>query len=312
MFDVLGAIGDYFTQNLGTDLFDKTANLIGKASPLFAAGFSLYLMLIIWGYYRNGFDESISDFLKKMLGWLVIIALAFNVDNYMSIAKLAYDFPDELTSWLAGTEVNANAAATISNQIKEMVAALDVLAKKAYWYEMQTQVMVVIAKFVVYVFGSVLASFAFFFYLLAKVNLALILLLGPIFIGAMLFPATRQYGMNWIGQILNYSVTICLYAVVFILQTSFIENQLAKWAANDSGIPNMNVVGAYEVMGTIVLLSIIFLMVLFSIPSIASALTGGAAIDSHRRAIAAVASTVTGGITKGRRLLRAGKNSMKG
>ena len=128
----------------------------------------------------------------------------------------------------------------------------------------------------------------------------------------MLFPATRQYGMNWIGQILNYSVTVCLYAVVFILQTSFIENQLAKWAANDSGIPNMNVVGAYEVMGTIVLLSIIFLMVLFSIPSIASALTGGAAIDSHRRAIAAVASTVTGGITKGRRLLRAGKNSMKG
>ena len=72
MFDVLGAIGDYFTQNLGTDLFDKTANLIGKVSPLFAAGFSLYLMLIIWGYYRNGFDESISDFLKKMLGWLLL------------------------------------------------------------------------------------------------------------------------------------------------------------------------------------------------------------------------------------------------
>ena len=311
MFDVLGAIGDYFTKNLGTNLFDKTGNLIGNAAPLFSAGFSLYLIIVLWGYYRNGFDESISDFVKRMLGWLIIIAIAFNADNYMTIAKLAYNLPDELTSWFSGQKVDSNAAATISKQIQSMVAALDTLAKKAYWYEIQTQVTVLIAKLVVFICGSILASFAFFFYLLAKVNLALVLLLGPIFIGAMLFPATRQYGMNWIGQILNYSVTVCLYAVVFIIQTAFIESQLAKWAANDSGIPNMNVVGAYEVMITIILLSIVFLMVLFSIPSIASALTGGAAIDSHRRAVAAVGSAMTGGVSRASTLLRSNKNSMK-
>ena len=59
------------------------------------------------------------------------------------------------------------------------------------------------------------------YYLIAKLSLAMVIVIGPMFIGSMLFPATRQWGMNWIGQTLNYSVTVVFYVILGALQNDF-------------------------------------------------------------------------------------------
>ncbi|WP_230471712.1 type IV secretion system protein, partial [Kingella kingae] len=67
-------------------------------------------------------------------------------------------------------------------------------------------------------FGIVVA-----YYLVAKISLAMVILIGPLFLGMMLFPSTRQYAMNWICQIFNYAVTIALFTILMSVQMNIFD-----------------------------------------------------------------------------------------
>lgn len=290
MHSVLIAMSEYITQNLGTNLFVKTGAFITNIAPVFSMGFGLYVVILAFYYYNRGLDESILDLTKKTIGWLLIIAFAFNAKNYAYLANLFYGLPEAMAGWFSGKEVNASVIEASVGHLNKSIASLDKLIKDASWYELQLQFTVFLAKVVVYFCGTVLVSFVFFFYLIAKLCLALTLMVGPLFIGAALFPATRQYAMNWLAQILNFAVTVTLYSVIFVLQTSFVEAQLEKWGT--SGIKN--IAGAYEVASMMVILTILFIIVVLSIPSITSALTGGAGVDGHGRTMGRLGANAIG------------------
>ena len=290
MNDILAAMSEYITKNLGSNLFTKTGAFIENIAPLFSMGFALYILLLSFYYYNRGIDESILDLSKKAIGWLLLIALAFNAKNYAHLANNLYLFPDAMAGWFSGSKIEASAMAASVGHIQDTLGALDKLIKDASWYELQLQFTVFLAKVIVYLCGTIIISFVFFFYLIAKLCLALTLMVGPIFIGAALFPATRQYAMNWLGQILNYAVTVTLYSLIFILQTGFVEGQLKKWGT--SGI--VNITGAYEVGMVMILMTVMFIIIVLSIPSIASALTGGAGVDAHGRTLGRLAANATG------------------
>lgn len=309
MNDVLAQMSEYITENLGSNLFEKTGAFIENIAPVFSMGFGLYIVLLMFYYYNRGFDESILDFTKKIIGWLLLIALAFNAGNYADLAGKLYQFPDAMAGWFSGSNVDVSAMKASVGHIQNTIAALDKLVDDASWYDLQLQFTVFLAKVVVYLCGTVLVSFVFFFYLVAKLCLALVLMVGPLFIGAALFPSTRQYSMNWLGQILNYAVTVTLYSIVFLLQTGFVEKQLEKWGT--SGI--VNVVGAYEVASMMIILTIMNIIVVLSIPSIAAALTGGAGVDAHGRTLGRMAANATGvGKIATRFISNMRSNGMKG
>ncbi len=68
---------------------------------------------------------------------------------------------------------------------------------------------------------EILLAVMFAFYVLGKVSLAMVLMIRPIFIGFGLFPATRQYAMNWIGQCLNYVFYDCVVIHIGFNEVSF-------------------------------------------------------------------------------------------
>ena len=106
----------------------------------------------------------------------------------------------------------------------------------------------------------------------------------------MLFPATRQWGMNWIGQILNYSVTVVFYVILGALQNDFFKNQLERAVVGEIG-------SVAQVVGLIPLFFLsttIFILVAWSIPSISSALTGGASVNGFSRTVMSVARWAKG------------------
>ena len=118
----------------------------------------------------------------------------------------------------------------------------------------------------------------------------MVIVIGPMFIGSMLFPATRQWGMNWIGQILNYSVTVVFYVILGALQNDFFKNQLERAVVGEIG-------SVAQVVGLIPLFFLsttIFILVAWSIPSISSALTGGASINGFSRTVMSVARWAKG------------------
>ncbi|MGN5421850.1 type IV secretion system protein, partial [Neisseria meningitidis] len=123
------------------------------------------------------------------------------------------------------------------------------------------------------------------FYLVAKISLAMVILIGPIFIGAMLFPATRQWGMNWVGQIMNYAVTVTFYVLLGTIQITFFEAHMLSMIETDlikvADKGSISLVVFIPIAFMFILSTIIFFVVALSIPSIASALTGGATIGGY-------------------------------
>lgn len=284
-------VTELFTSKLGPDLFERTGQFIEGIAPLFSMGLSLYVVLLTFYYYNRGFDESIVDLSKRVLVWLIIIAFAFNASNYAKLAEIIYALPDDLSELFGYEKTSIGAVETGLQSIDLMVASLDDISKDAAWYEFSTHLPVIGAKFIVLIAGYWLFLLAFAFYLISKVCLALTLMIGPLFLGAALFPGTRQYAMNWIGQCLNYAITIAMFTLLTAIQSDFVSNHVQRWAEDSA---TWNLAKAWDIVGQLLVLTFILTLTALSIPSIASALTGGAMADSHGRTI----GRFTGGISR--------------
>lgn len=302
---IFSEITNDLTALIENDLFARSADLIANIAPIFAAGFGLYVAFVMWGYQKMGLDDSISDLAKRMAGWLIIIALAFNAGNYSTLAQSIYGAPDEVASWLTGNTLSSGFVESQLNNVDEALGKLTILSKQVSGFDIEALITLAIAKFVVWIVGYLTVIFIWGFYMITKFSLALTLVLGPIFIGAMLFPATRQYGMNWIGQCLNYIITVSLYMGISLIQLSYVESTFTGFENKTTWVrgyvfamkevPDMGPV--WGLMGSLLIITIIFIPIVFSIPQIASALTGGAGVDGHGRIMERAArGAATGGI----------------
>lgn len=262
---------DFLLTSMGTDLFDKSANLITSIAPLFSIGFGIYFMIIILNAYGRGFDGNAVDFAKKTVAWLIIIMCAFNAAQYQKIANMLYEFPEWLSSTFNG-QFDASAIDTAWDSIMKAVENILASGAKLDWDDIAGKMIMWVAAGMLIFLGAIFFSIVLAYYLVAKLSLAMVLLIGPLFLGMMLFPSTRQYAMNWIGQIFNYSVTIAFFTILMSLQMKFFENHIIK-SLNDSEFHSAAELAI--VFPILITSTMIFIIVALNIPSIASALTGG-------------------------------------
>lgn len=283
-------IANNLLNGMGTDLFTKSGNLISGIAPVFQIGFGIYILLVALDAYNRGFDENVMDLGKRMFGWLLIIAFAFNSSQYQKIANILWMLPENLSGLLGTSTYTASALDTQNNNILTMM-------ENIFAYAAELDVLQVSDKLMLYIGGSVAVLLAYLFfiitfayYLIAKLSLAMVILIGPMFIGSMLFPATRQWGMNWIGQILNYSVTVVFFVILGSLQNDFFQKHLQNAVVGE-------IASVAQVVGLIPLFFLsttIFILVAWSIPSIASALTGGASVNGFSRTVMSMARWAKG------------------
>ena len=285
--DVLNDVINFATQNLGANLFDKTKNLISGIEPLIRSALGTYFLLCLLDYYRNGVQDNVIDMTKKFIGWIILTALALNSTHYLELAKLIYEAPEEFAAVVGSDQkIDGNIFKGMMSSVEKIGAKIDEFINKNYWYELAENIPAWSTKFTIYLGISVVVAIAIIYYLIAKICLALILLVGPLFLGAMFFPATRQYGMNWISQSFNYIVAVMLYVATNTIMINFLTNQMSK--VSNTG--TIDVPTLMEINMVMFPLTAIFVLVIFSVPNIASALTGGATLELNARKGAIVGS----------------------
>ena len=198
--------------------------------------------------------------------------------------------PENLSGLLGTSTYTASALDTQSNNILKMMENIFAYASSLDMLQVSDKLMLYIGGTVAVILAYLFFLITFAYYLIAKLSLAMVIVIGPMFIGSMLFPATRQWGMNWIGQILNYSVTVVFYVILGALQNDFFKNQLERAVVGEIG-------SVAQVVGLIPLFFLsttIFILVAWSIPSISSALTGGASVNGFSRTVMSVARWAKG------------------
>lgn len=283
-------LANFLLNGMGTNLFQKSNNMISGIAPVFQIGFGIYILLVAFDYYKRGFDENVVDLGKRMIGWLLIIAFAFNSSQYQKLANIMWMLPENLSGLLGTSTYTASALDTQSNNILKMMENIFAYAASLDMLQVSDKLMLYIGGTVAVILAYLFFLITFAYYLIAKLSLAMVIVIGPMFIGSMLFPATRQWGMNWIGQILNYSVTVVFYVILGALQNDFFKNQLERAVVGEIG-------SVAQVVGLIPLFFLsttIFILVAWSIPSISSALTGGASINGFSRTVMSVARWAKG------------------
>ncbi len=283
-------LANFLLNGMGTNLFQKSNNMISGIAPVFQIGFGIYILLIAFDYYKRGFDENVVDLGKRMIGWLLIIAFAFNSSQYQKLANIMWMLPENLSGLLGTSTYTASALDTQSNNILKMMENIFAYASSLDMLQVSDKLMLYIGGTVAVILAYLFFLITFAYYLIAKLSLAMVIVIGPMFIGSMLFPATRQWGMNWIGQILNYSVTVVFYVILGALQNDFFKNQLERAVVGEIG-------SVAQVVGLIPLFFLsttIFILVAWSIPSISSALTSGASVNGFSRTVMSVARWAKG------------------
>ena len=118
----------------------------------------------------------------------------------------------------------------------------------------------------VFIIGALAAALGFGVVLVAKLALALLVTLGPIFIACALFDATRRFFFGWLSQAVNYLVLFALIIVIFQLVLSLVRDQ---WGA---------IQGADPMIGGLIFIALCLLGAIFFLqtPAIAAGIAGGA------------------------------------
>ena len=148
---------------------------------------------------------------------------------------------------------------------------------------------------VIYAVAGLSAAIGFAITIFAKVALAIIIALGPIFIALALFEPTRRFFHGWLGQAFNYIVLMAVIIAITTLVSDLGASALAEAETNSDVTIAAVIFAVYLFLGTIFF---------FQAPAIATGIAGGAAAG-----VGAFAGTAWGTMASPFRQRRVMRNS---
>ena len=278
---------------------------IATITPFVTLGLTLGFIAYAIAIIRGAVDMPVMDFLARALRIAIIVGVALAGGLYQSqIAGAIVELPNSLAVALISNPTEGAGAASIIDVAagKGFDAASRAFEQSSFFSA--DGLLYGIFGIIIILATAVVVSIGGAFILLAKVALALLAGLGPIFIVCFLWQPLSRFFDLWIGQVLNYVLLVVLFSALFGLMMDIYGGYVAG-VKFESGV---NV--AYSLGGAIIL-SIAMVLVLLQLPGIAGALAGGAALGymHELRALrggAASVSRTTGLNAAGRQASRAG------
>ena len=283
LFTPLFAEIDHVTMTFARDV---SSRIIVAVTPVFSAGLSVWF--ITWGILvmRGAVHEPVREFLGKVIRTALIVSVALGAGLYQeTVANLVRTVPDDLAAVVAGEEATlgfhldgAPVEIGIAGSERGQAALLDRAAGQGLMKaedafekgSVLTQqgmafytfgVLMLLATVIMVCAGGALI-------LVAKVALALLAALGPLFIAALLFDATKRFFERWVAMVTTYGLIVVLFACVFTFMLGIFTNYMS--GVNLDG--NMNV--AYGIGGALVL-TIVSCVIVKELHHLAVGLGGG-------------------------------------
>jgi type IV secretion system protein VirB6 len=270
-------IGNQFTAILGTYVLGVVTALMAALAPVALTAMTLWVALYGWAVLRNEVSETLPTFLWKVFKIGLVLAFALQSAVYMSNVA---DAADALAIGVATTFMPAAAEPTtvtspyalldaFNDQASQLV--LDLMADAGI-----TRLDLLLAATICAIGNVVFLCIALFVVTLSKMVMAFVLAVGPVFVLALAWRPTVRFFDSWLSMLLN--AVVLTWFAFFALGLSVYLGQSMVHAAHDHGGfggPSFNVLGeSLRYCVVMVLMAIIC----FQAPSLASALTGGAAV----------------------------------
>jgi len=262
---------------------NNTARLASVLEPAFVTLATVYVM--VWGYLHlvGKIDEPVVTGLKRIAAVALILGVGTRLWLYNTvIVDTFYNAPAELAAaMLGGTDpvgtIDAiwTAGGTVAGNLFSK-GGLTIAAIGFY-----------IVGLVIWCLMGLLCVYAMFLIALSSIALAVLLALGPLFIGMLFFDATKRFFAAWMAQLANYALITVLTVMTSALLLRVVQSFAAQTMALGSGVKTVDAVN-------MVLVAVLVFLVLRQVMPIASGLAGGASLNSFGLMSRTVASGMRG------------------
>jgi type IV secretion system protein VirB6 len=254
---------------LSTYVYNNTAQLAAVLEPTVVTLATLYVMA--WGYMHltGQIEEPFVAGLKRIVTLAVVLGVGLHLWLYNSlIVDTFYNAPAQLAAAVVGAH---DPVGTIDAIWESGGTVASNFWAKGHIYSSAFGFLV--AAVVVWCLMGVLCVYAMFLIALSSIALAVLLALGPLFIGMLFFDSTKRFFAAWIAQLANYGLITILTVMVSALMLQIVQSYAAQTAARGSTILTV------DALNMLLIAALVFL-ILRQVMPIASGLASGLALSS--------------------------------
>lgn len=279
---------DFFSQffswldgQLLTIISDKVHLVASLVEPAVVTTGAIYVLVWGWMSITGAINENVVEGIKRVLFMIVIFGAGLQLWSYNEVfVDTFYSAPDQLAAGIVGAPTTVQVIDKLwidGNLVAEQLLRKGSVLSGDFAYYL--------AGFGVYLIVGATVVYTAFLLALSKVAVALILALGPVFIGLLFFKATRRFFESWIAQLANYA----LITILALFAAAFMLNVVSAYGKNAVAVGS-GVTIAESVRFCAA--SALVLLVLRQVPAIAAGLASGVALSSFN----AVSSLVSWGL----------------
>jgi type IV secretion system protein VirB6 len=271
-------LGSQFASILSTYVLGVVSSLMAAMTPIALSAMTLWVLIYGWAVLRNEVPETVPSFLWRVTKIGLVLAFALNSSVY--VANVA-DTANALATAVATTFLPSGApAATVSSPYSLLDAFNDNASKQVADIMRDAGITRLDLFFAAGVFSVGTVAFlcvAVFVVTLATVFITFIIGIGPIFVLCLAWKPTQRFFDSWLSMLLN-AVVLSWFAFFALGLSAFVGDQMFTAIQRSGGFNDstLNVLG--EATRYCVLM-IVMAIICFQAPSLAAALTGGAAVQ---------------------------------
>ena len=271
-------VGSQFDAVLSTYVLSVVTTLMTAIAPIALSAMTIWVALYGWAVLRNEVSETLPTFMWKVFKIGMVLAFALQSGFYIgNVSDTANALAMGVASTFLPSAVDPATVATpyalldkFNDDASQQVA--DIMKEASLF---RLDLLLAAAMFSI---GSVaFLCIALFVVTLSKLLLSFVIAIGPLFIFCLAWRPTARFFDSWLSMLLN--AVVLTWFAFFALGLSIAIGAAIFKAIQDGGGflgGTFNVLG--EAMRYCVLMTLMAILC-FQAPSLASALTGGAAVQ---------------------------------
>jgi type IV secretion system protein VirB6 len=260
---------EWLTARLEDYLSTQVAAMAAAIEPAAVTLAVIYVM--VWGFLhlRGAIVEPVLAGALRIVRLVVVLGVGLRLWEYNALVVDTFlEAPVELAARLAGA---ADPVGTVDALWEQGGTVAATLWEKGGLFDGELGFYV--AATIVYGLMGTVCVYTLFLLALARVALALLLAIGPLFIVLLLFESTQRYFEAWLGQLANYALVGVLAVLTASLMLTVVEAYATQTAALGAAILTVDALDMLLVAGLVLLL-------LRQVMPIAARLAGGVSLAS--------------------------------